>query len=1017
MGQLVAIVQGGTTQYELDLPDTPIELNFQFQDLNDPLASKSPYTFNFNLPPSRNNVQFFSYYYDYNVTLGSFKAQTKTSVQLYSEGILLMEGVLQLYSASEEGFVVNVLQELASLFESIRDLSWEELFTDENGVDTDLDHALTWTNIINSWTTTNDITTGTVGDGVIVYPLADWGQNSTNNSANEGVGLGFTYAGSGTGIGINTGLAPLAAKNFKPAIRIQYVIDYIFKRAGINYESTFFDSADFKKIYMFLATETERATSRASYGFRMGIPSTQTITSANAGIYEQVSFTEESSAPFYDPDGLVSSSTFSAPYDGDYYLTARLIVMVQSVTDSTSFNVLCRMMVNGELVTNTQQVPCDPNETNVADYGYLLSLSQGDQVTVQVAHTNSFDDVSIITTNSTGTTLWQLISYDGTGGFVDVSSNFPDVSVDEWLRAICEKFNIVMITKPTDPGIVYAEPWEDWWNNGTTKKDYTNKVDADSISIEPTTKYQKKEYIFEDSEGEDFVNLWYQHHFRKTYGRYIYENDNDFATGKEETSDIFQPLRNRRVFQNIQNTGESLVPNVLIPTFWNWHDGSNGSIYLKEFVSCKPVLAYYNGLQSIGNGHQFSYGGTLYSNYPYFAEYNSVGVTTSTKSLQWGYTYPDNLDAPFVSNGDTAGITNNYLFNTYWLRMFNELYSDESRVMTCKLDVTTTDVYNLEFNDLLYIEGAYWRIISLNNFTLDNSTLANAELIKVIDAAAAITKRDCNLQVDSFNTDGTVNFVSATTGSAATATEECCTGNGFIWSESLTECFYKSGTNSNGSHPNAPSGIPQPISGHSNGLVPGLPGTNVVSKSFAFKNSTSIQGGTYTVQLYAETTSASAVNAKTADGIDTFDIPLDTIAYITYDVTMIEIGGSAAAVGEASNFTARTSIANTRDLASNAPAVRRVGGTPTVINTEKDSGVTASIDTATAQRVAGADATYTVQCTGEANVTASWLINATVQFVQLSGLDISTDPTAYFNLSNTKIHLNDGSNTELHFNK
>jgi hypothetical protein len=199
--------------------------------------------------------------------------------------------------------------------------------------------------------------------------------------------------------------------------------------------------------------------------------------------------------------------------------------------------------------------------------------------------------------------------------------------------------------------------------------------------------------------------------------------------------------------------------------------------------------------------------------------------------------------------------------------------------------------------------------------------------------------------------------------------------------------------------------------------VPGLPGTNVVSKSFAFKNSTSIQGGTYTVQLYAETTSASAVNAKTADGIDTFDIPLDTIAYITYDVTMIEIGGSAASVGEASNFTARTSIANTRDLASNAPAVRRVGGTPTVINTEKDSGVTASIDTATAQRVAGADATYTVECTGQANVTASWLINATVQFVQLSGLDISTDPTAYFNLSNTKIHLNDGSNTELHFNK
>ena len=104
------------------MPDTPIELNFQFQDLND-LSPKSPYTFN--SVRHREQRTVFSYYYDYNVTLGSFKAQTKTSVQLYSEGILLMEGVLQLYKASEEGFVVNVLQNSSHL--KHQDLSWEEL--------------------------------------------------------------------------------------------------------------------------------------------------------------------------------------------------------------------------------------------------------------------------------------------------------------------------------------------------------------------------------------------------------------------------------------------------------------------------------------------------------------------------------------------------------------------------------------------------------------------------------------------------------------------------------------------------------------------------------------------------------------------------------------------------------------------------------------------------------------------------------------------------------------------------
>ncbi len=1020
MGQLVAIVQGGTTQYELDLPDTPIELNFQFQDLGNPLASKSPYTFNFNLPPSRNNVQFFSYYYDYNVTLGTFKAQTKTSVQLYSEGILLMQGILQLHKADAQGFQVNVLQELAELFQGVRNLSFEELFITEAGtIDTDLDHALTWTNITNSWSTGNDITTGSVGDGVIVYPLSDWGQSSVFNQ-NEDTGNGFVFAvtnGVPSGIGTSTGSGALEARNFKPAIRIQYLIDYIFKRVGINYESTFFDSEEFKKIYMFLASETERVTSRATYGFRVGIPSAQTITAANAGIYQQLNFTVESTSPFYDPDGLMSGGTFTVPFDGSYLFTFRLIVAVQTVTSFASYNTYCRILVDGEAVYFTNYVPCDPSETMVCDYQVFVNLTASSQVKVEFSHTNTFDSVTVIPTNSTGTTFWHLLMYDATEGFVDVSANFPDISVDEWLRAIFEKFNIVLVTKPTDPSIVYAEPWANWWSAGTTRKDFTNKVDADSILIEPTTRFQVKEYTFEDGEGDDFLNKYYQHRHQKTFGRYVYDNDKDFVTGKEKSSDIFQPLRLRKVFQNMQGTGESLVPNVLLPAFWDWHDGSDASIYHKETVSCKPVIAYYLGLQNIGNGHTFNFGGSNYATYPYFTEYNTVGVTTSTKSLQWGYSYPDNLEAPFVGNGDTPGITNKYLFNTYWLRMFNELYSEESRVMSCKLDVSTIDVYNLQFNDLLYIEGAYWRIVSLSNFTLENSTLANAQLIKVIDAPAVTIQQDCNLIVDSFNTDGTVNFIDST-GATATATEQCCTANGFIWSESNTECFYRPGSNSTGSHPNAPApGINQPTPGNTNGVLPGAPGTETITSIFSFKNSKPIIGGTYELKLYATTTGASSVNATTNDGISAFEVPMDTIMYITYDVTMIEIDGSAASVGEASNFTARTSIANTRDLASNSPTVRRVGGSPTVINTEKDSGVTASIDTSTAQRIAGADASYSVACTGQANVTAQWLITAKVQILQIQGKAAQTETEAYYNLTgNVKIHVNDSSNTALDFN-
>ena len=58
--------------------------------------------------------------------------------------------------------------------------------------------------------------------------------------------------------------------------------------------------------------------------------------------------------------------------------------------------------------------------------------------------------------------------------------------------------------------------------------------------------------------------------------------------------------------------------------------------------------------------------------------------------------------------------------------------------MTAKFALNATDVYDLKFNDLLYIEGAYWKLLSLKNFTLDGEKLCNAELIKVINAPNAL---------------------------------------------------------------------------------------------------------------------------------------------------------------------------------------------------------------------------------------------------------------------------------------
>ena len=188
MVQIIATSQDGSEQVELDTPKVPIELNYHYQDLANPFASRSPYSFNFKLPATRKNLKFFTFYFDYNVSQGTFKATKRANVEIYDNGIVVMSGILQLTKTTEDEYTVVVFEELGRLFETIKDLSWEQLFITSAGtVDTDLDHNLSWTNVIDSWTLTNDITSGSVGDGVIVYPLADYGLNAANNDLNEGV--------------------------------------------------------------------------------------------------------------------------------------------------------------------------------------------------------------------------------------------------------------------------------------------------------------------------------------------------------------------------------------------------------------------------------------------------------------------------------------------------------------------------------------------------------------------------------------------------------------------------------------------------------------------------------------------------------------------------------------------------------------------------------------------------------------------------------------------------------------
>lgn len=995
--------QGGAQKFDLDVNEKAIPLNYQFWSIDKPFSLISPYSFNFNLPFSKTNDAFFSFYFDANTSEGTFSASVKTDVELYVDGVMVMGGVLQLHECGEKvrGYTVNILEQISKLFDVIKGMTFPQLFTDGVGnVDTDLDHSLTWSNIKNSWVTSNDITSGLVGNGTIVYPLSDWGQGVAQNSQNAGTGSGFafdffTQSGQLQSGGMDDDT--LTAQNFKPSIRVKYLLNYIAQKAGYTIESNFLSTPDFEKVYMFLATETLRSVGRALYGCQAGLNTDYQIQISQATIWQPLSFFDETT-PNYDPDGLVVNGELVAPFDGVFTISYQILVKATAGTPNFGFEVSGRVLVNGEsTVPNQSQIVAYQAETVVA-FQWVLELTAGQSVQFLVNTTNTLSDVTIRKTIGNARTYLRLDELTSINQFVDVSENFGELTVDKFLKGIAERFNLIIYSNPRSPTVLQIEDWNTWLNTLDQTKDWTDVVDQDSININPTTKFQKQKYLFADAQGKSFSNRWWLENFGWVKGQYEYLNTNDFVAGEEKTEPLFEPLRNRQIYTSFQNTGTSVIPNVLVPCFWDWHDGSDGSIYLKEFRPSKPVLAYYNGLQDIGNGGEFQFGGTQYTTYPYFSEFNEVGVTTTTKSLAWGYDWPDNYTAPFIG-GETQGATLRYAFTEYWSRMFNELFGDESRIMTCSIELDYVDLYNLDFRDNIYLDGCYWRLMKIDNYALGTTGRAQATLLKVISAGTGRVDLNCTGRPISFNVDGTVNFVDAQ-GDPLKATEACCLLAGYVWSQTKDECFYRPGSGgggtSGGGGGNGGGGVGTDGANANRNIDNALPTAYTDfngSKIVAFAQQGTI-GNDIKTNLFATTSGPTGTNAVQNNGISEFVIPQDSIIYIRLQAVVTEIGGASGVVGNTSTQNVQATVANTKSSYTSQSIARQVGVTTTFAE-NKDAGTVATIAIRENQSSDGSLATFTILCTGTTGVNLQWFIDAQLTTLQLGSTDGHARPIVY----------------------
>ena len=717
----------------------PVNLSYQFSDLQEINASRSNFSQTFRVPLTGKNQDYFGAVNELGI-IPTWNPKTKVKAELSYNTIPIMRGFAQVKNVYiQKGKYADV--ELV-VFGETADLSRDV----GDGMLTDVDlsafnHTLTATNIALSWA-------GTLSSGVIRYGIVDKWRNWTSET-------------------IWSATNPLQHGDFTPYFRASKLFETILTEAGYTYDSTFFGS-NLDDLYLLL-----------NRGNRLPIPVDADQPSANvfqvglAADYSNGANTWtplpglSEAAPFYDAGGNVSSGAFTVPFEAFY--TFR--VLASGNINHTTTTVSLRLSKNSSteifpIITNLPGAVF--NEEVYVITSDPIFLNSGDVIRFDTiisdnAHTLTLYGNDSLSAGGTGFSVIEIT--DPTSGQeVDIAGNMPEMKKIDFISGLQKMFNLVFIPDRNNSKHLYIEPLGDYLASGD-KIDWTNKIDlSKDIQVEPTTDLQARTYEWTHSNGKDLVNDLVQKNASRTYGRYrVNDPENDFASGTKKIQTAFAP----HVVSYIPGT-DYAIHRMLADTV-------NEDKTIKDPL---PRLAFWNGLtQGLLNYYNDSSGVTSETRYPMLSQFSASYPSVEDEDLSFG------VERPFHR---VQANPVNTLYYKYWMPWVNELYSSDARIVTAYFRLTASEIATFKFSDKIFIKDTYFRILSLSNYDPTTENIVQVRLVKILGAI-----RDCYYIPESADKNGQISFSTPTGSTVTSPSRPCCERYGYVFDDSglQSKCF------------------------------------------------------------------------------------------------------------------------------------------------------------------------------------------------------------------------------------
>ena len=326
--------------------DEDIPLSLSVDDFKNVAEKVQSYSKAFNLPATKRNNQIFDNIFEVTRTdTGlNFNPYKKTKAILKQDGFLLFEGYLRLIDISEKeaetSYNVNLYSEVVALADVLGDRTFSDLAFAElthNYNKTEIQRS--WNDAGNSITYLNPSTSG-FRDAytTLRYPFVAWNHQYTFDSAG------------------NPEL-PNLESSFRPFINIKYLLDRIFEVVPFTYESEFFNTDDFKKLYMDFnwgadnaPVEIDGSSYLGMYWYNNGTGGVANVASTsftNMILNSNIPLPLAIPPPNYDTSThIITSTVVNETYDINYNYSIEN-------TDSSARTVECQWLYNSTPINNS----------------------------------------------------------------------------------------------------------------------------------------------------------------------------------------------------------------------------------------------------------------------------------------------------------------------------------------------------------------------------------------------------------------------------------------------------------------------------------------------------------------------------------------------------------------------------------------------------------------------------------------------------------------------------------------